>query len=147
LLAEPHEEPPLGSVSLRTALQAAAFSLDGVVVAVTTAGHVWLPAACVEELSGAVRQALGNVAKHAGATRATVFAEELDGSIVVSIKDDGVGFVYDEQRFEREGKLGMLRSMKGRIEGLGGTMHVRSAPGRGTEVEFRLPLGERAPRG
>jgi len=30
--------------------------------------------------------------------------------------------------------------MKGRIEGIGGTMLVHSAPGAGTEVEFRLPV-------
>lgn len=34
----------------------------------------------------------------------------------------------------------MLGSMKGRIEGLGGSMRVRTAPGRGTEVEFRVPM-------
>jgi signal transduction histidine kinase len=31
--------------------------------------------------------------------------------------------------------------MRGRIEQVGGTMRIRSAPGRGTEVEFRIPGG------
>jgi signal transduction histidine kinase len=100
---------------------------------------VWLPAGEVEELTAAVHQALDNVVRHADATRATIFAEALEGEIVVSIRDDGVGFEYDEGLLAREGKLGMLKSMKGRVEGLGGEMIVRSAPGRGTEVEFRLP--------
>jgi signal transduction histidine kinase len=126
-------------VSLRTVLQAAAFGLSGVPVTVSTPGSVWLPSDDVEELTGAVRQALDNVTQHARATRVTIFAETLDGEIVVSIRDDGVGFVYDEDALARQGKLGMLKSMRGRIEDLGGQMRVHSAPGRGTEVEFRLP--------
>ena len=63
----------------------------------------------------------------------------MTAEIVVSVRDDGVGFRYDEERLRREGKLGMLRSMKGRIEALGGSMRVVSMPGPGTEVEFRLP--------
>ena len=64
------------------------------------------------------------------------------GEVVVSIRDDGVGFDYDEETLRREGRLGVLRSMKGRIEELGGSMSVHSAPGRGTEIEFHLPVAE-----
>ncbi|HSD48225.1 MAG TPA: ATP-binding protein [Actinomycetota bacterium] len=138
LLSEPAETAP-GMVSLRTALRSAAFGVDGLEVTISAAGGLWLPAAQVEDVSGAVRQALENVRRHADATRATVFAEELEGELIVSVRDDGVGFVYDETLLRREGKLGMLGSMKGRMEGLGGTMRVRTAPGRGTEIEFRLP--------
>ena len=127
-------------MSLRTALRSAAFGVDGLDVTISAAGGLWLSAAQVEDVSGAVRQALENVRRHAGAKRATVFAEELEGELTVSVRDDGVGFVYDEERLRSEGKLGMLGSMKGRIEGLGGTMRVRTAPGRGTEIEFRLPV-------
>lgn len=147
LLSESPEEPEPGMVSLRTALQAAAFGVEGVPVTVTLAGTVWLPAGEVEELAGAVRQALENVVQHANASRATVFAEQLEDDLVVSVRDDGAGFEYQEERLASEGKLGMLKSMKGRIEGLGGRMRVQSAPGRGTEVEFRLPVGRQVPRG
>jgi signal transduction histidine kinase len=51
-----------------------------------------------------------------------------------------MGFQYDEERLAREGKMGMLRSMKGRIEAIGGGMRVLSAPGSGTEIEFRVPF-------
>lgn len=139
LLSEPTETAP-GTVSLRTALRSAAFGVDRLEVTISAASGLWLPAAEVEDVSGAVRQALENVLQHAGARRATVFAEELEGELVVSVRDDGVGFVYDEELLRREGKLGMLGSMKGRIEGLGGTMRVRTSPGRGTEIEFRLPV-------
>lgn len=140
LLGEAPEEPPPGAVALRTVLRAAAFGIEGVSVTVNAAGTCWMPAQGVEALSGAVRQALDNVVRHARTTTVTVFAEEHDGDIVVSVRDDGLGFQYDEERLAREGKMGMLRSMKGRIEAIGGGMRVLSAPGRGTEIEFRVPF-------
>jgi len=140
LLGEAPEEPPPGAVALRTVLRAAAFGIEGVSVTVNAAGTCWMPAQGVEALSGAVRQALDNVVRHARTTTVTVFAEEHDGDIVVSVRDDGMGFQYDEERLAREGKMGMLRSMKGRIEAIGGGMRVLSAPGSGTEIEFRVPF-------
>ncbi len=139
LIQREPEEAPAGTVPLRTVLQAATYGVTGVPVTVTTVEPMWLSADDVEELSAAVRQALENVVRHARATRATVFAEEENGEIVVSVRDDGVGFEYDEQQMRREGKLGVLKSMKGRIEELGGVMRITSAPGGGTEVEFRVP--------
>ncbi len=109
-------------------------------VTVSTVGPVWLPAATVEELAAAVTQALHNVAEHASASRATVFAElDEQGEVTVTVRDDGAGFRYDEQALRADGSIGLLRSMKGRVEQLGGTMRVDTAPGAGTEVEFRLP--------
>jgi signal transduction histidine kinase len=93
----------------------------------------------VEELVSAVRQALANVVEHAQATRVAVFADSEEGWVHVSVRDDGRGFVYDEKQLQAAGKAGMLRSMKGRVEDLGGKMRVETAPGAGTEVQFRIP--------
>lgn len=142
LLNEPPGEAPTGAASLRLALAEAARTTDGLPVTVTATGPVWLPASLAEQVVAAVRQALDNVVQHAAASRVTVFVEQVDGGVVVSVRDDGVGFEFDEERLAHEGKLGLLRSMKGRIEDLGGTMSVRTAPGRGTEVEFRIPSTE-----
>ena len=142
LLSEPREPSPAGTVSLRMALEAAAFGTEGVPVTVSAATGTWLDAGDVERLTGAVRQALENAVHHARASKITVFAERLDGELIVSVRDDGVGFVLDEASLEREGKLGILKSMKGRIEELGGRMELHSAPGRGTDVEFHVPLRE-----
>jgi signal transduction histidine kinase len=138
ILREP-EEGPQGTASLRDQLEARARSVNGLHVTVTSVGPIWLGAREVEELGAAVQQALDNVVEHAVATRATVFADVSDGYVVVSVRDDGTGFVYDEAELQAGGKAGMLKSMKGRIESLGGTMHVESAPGIGTEIEFRIP--------
>jgi signal transduction histidine kinase len=142
LLQDEREAAPPGMVSLRTVLEASAFGVTGVPVTITPVATLWLPAGHVDEISAAIRQALENASTHAHASRVTVFAEQQDGEIVVSIRDDGVGFSYDEDALRREGKMGLLKSMKGRVEELGGTMRIQSAPGRGTEVELRIPAGE-----
>lgn len=142
LLSQPRDEPPRGMVSLRTALAAAAFGVREVPVSVSATAGAWMPADEVDEVVAAVRQALENAVQHADASKVTIFAEALDGEVVVSVRDDGVGFVFDEERLARDGKLGLLRSVRGRAESLGGSMAVHSAPGRGTEIEFRFPQME-----
>jgi signal transduction histidine kinase len=141
LIAREPEDAPPGCVPLRTVLRSAAYGIATPSITVTTVDPVWLPASQVDELSAAVRQALENVAAHAAATHTWVFGERSDDHVVVSVRDDGVGFDFDEGRLRAQGKLGLLMSMKGRIEDLGGTMRLTSAAGAGTEVEFRLPAG------
>jgi signal transduction histidine kinase len=142
--------PPAGTVSIRTVLGNAASGVRGVRVSITAVEPIWLGSAEGAELSAAIRQALDNVVDHAGATRVSLFAEQEGADTLVTVRDDGVGFAYDEERLRREGKLGVLSSMKGRVEDLGGSFRIDTAPGRGTEVEFRLPTsppsnGRRAP--
>ncbi|HET9556039.1 MAG TPA: ATP-binding protein [Actinomycetota bacterium] len=77
--------------------------------------------------------------RHAGASRVALFAEEDDGTVVLTVRDDGRGFTYDERRLLAEGKIGLAKSVKGRVEQLGGSMLVTSRPGTGTEIELRVP--------
>jgi signal transduction histidine kinase len=142
LIARAPEEVPPGCVPLRTVLQAAAFGVSELPVTITIVDPAWLPASWAEDLSAAVRQALENVVRHAHATQAAVFGEREDGEVVVSVRDDGVGFDADEERLRRAGRIGILKSMKGRVEGRGGSVRITSSPGMGTEVEFRVPSGE-----
>jgi signal transduction histidine kinase len=139
LLRREPEDAPEGTLPLRTVLQAAAFGISGIAVTVSTVDPVWIPANGAEELSAAVRQALDNVVEHARATGVTIFGERDGSEIAISVRDDGDGFVVDEAAMAADGKLGISRSMRGRIEQIGGTMRLVSTPGRGTEVEFRLP--------
>jgi signal transduction histidine kinase len=142
LLRREPEDAPEGTLPLRTLLEAAAFGISGLAVTVSTVDPVWIRASGAEEVSAAVRQALENVARHARATGVTVFGERDGSDVAISVRDDGVGFVVDEAAMAADGKLGITRSMRGRIEQVGGTMRIVSAPGRGTEVEFRLPVSE-----
>jgi signal transduction histidine kinase len=143
ILRDPdEEETPAGAASLRAALEALAGEERSLPVTVGATGALWLPARHVEELAAAVRQALDNAVEHAGATRVALFAEEDAGAVVLTVRDDGRGFVYDERRLLAEGKIGLAKSIKGRVEQLGGTMVVTSRPGAGTEVELRVPTGK-----
>lgn len=139
ILREP-EKGPQGEASLRTALEAAARKVRDLDVSVSSVGPVWLPGEILEELVAAVREALANIVEHAGASKAAIFADEQDGLVQVTVRDDGVGFEFDEARLRAEGKFGVLNSMRGRIEGLGGQMDIESRPGAGTEIEFRVPV-------
>jgi signal transduction histidine kinase len=139
ILREP-DKPPTGRASLRDSLEQSARGMP-FRVGVSAVGPIWTPANVAAEMSAAVRQALENVAEHANATDATVFAEMRDGTVSVSVRDNGRGFVYDEEAFRAAGKAGLLKSMKGRVEAIGGTMNVQSAPGKGTEIEFTVPIG------
>jgi signal transduction histidine kinase len=150
ILRDPDQDGPpdrargaTGAASLRAALEAVAGQERSLPVTVGATGALWLPPRQVEELAAAVRQALDNVVEHAGASRVALFAEEDAGTVVVTVRDDGRGFSYDERRLLAEGKIGLAKSVKGRVEQLGGGMLVTSRPGAGTEIELRVP----APRG
>jgi signal transduction histidine kinase len=147
ILRDPEEAgTPAGAASLRAALEALAAAEGSLAVTVGATGALVLPAGHVEELTAAVRQALDNVVEHAGASRVALFAEEDDGTVVLTVRDDGRGFTYDERRLLAEGKIGLAKSVKGRVEQLGGSMLVTSRPGAGTEIELRVPAageGER----
>jgi signal transduction histidine kinase len=132
-------DPPIGGVPLRTVLEAGAFGIGGVEVTVSTVEPAWVAASAAAEVSAAVRAALDNVVAHAGAAHATIFGECDGGQLVVSIRDDGVGF--DPKTLDASnGRFGIAHSIVGRIEDLGGEVRIESAPGRGTEVEFRVPI-------
>jgi len=88
----------------------------------------------VEALAGAVGEALTNAGKHGGARRVTVFVDPEDG-LFCSVKDDGCGF---DAATTAEG-VGLSRSIRGRMEELGGKVEVASAAGAGTEVRLWLP--------
>jgi Signal transduction histidine kinase len=91
-------------------------------------------------VAAAVGAALANVEAHAGAAaRAWVLLEDEGAELVVSVRDDGVGFGADRlAAAEAEGRIGVSRSITGRLHDLGGTAVVTSAPGAGTEIELRL---------
>ena len=95
-----------------------------------------LSAEHVDALAGAVGEALVNAGKHGHARRVTVFTEPGDdGGIECSVHDDGRGFDVSKVR---EG-VGLSRSIRGRMEEVGGRVAIDSRPGAGTEVRLWLP--------
>lgn len=87
-----------------------------------------------------IQEALTNVRKHASATRAVVSLNVDGGNGLLMVEDDGVGFEPDKLS-ESPMRFG-LRTMRERAEGVGGTLIVTSAPGKGTRVVARLPISD-----
>ena len=81
-----------------------------------------------------IQEALTNVRKHASARQVsvTLTSKETD-QLEIIIVDDGQGFIPGRQKNGKARSLGMT-SMRERVEALGGTFHVNSQPGSGTEV-------------
>jgi signal transduction histidine kinase len=95
-----------------------------------------LPDPKLRALIGAVSEALTNAGKHGAAGRVTVFIEPAETSGVACwVKDDGGGF--DTETIP-EG-LGIRRSIRERINDVGGRVEILTAPGAGTEVFLWLP--------
>jgi len=79
-------------------------------------------------------EALMNVARHSGASRATLRLEIDDGALELEVTDDGRGI-------DGNGHAGVgHRSMRERAEELGGWLKLGRAAGTGTRVHARLPL-------
>lgn len=86
------------------------------------------------------QEALTNVARHAQATRVEVSINKLQNALFMRIKDNGKSFeVEPVSRARQHKRLGLI-SMRERMEMLGGTFSIASAPGQGTTVVARLPL-------
>ena len=83
-----------------------------------------------------VQEALNNVARHSGATRATVSLERLDDFYRLDITDNGRGF---EPAAVNKRSLG-LAGMRERGLSLGGEVVIFSHPGQGTTVQATLPI-------
>jgi signal transduction histidine kinase len=86
------------------------------------------------------REAVRNVQSHSGAAsvRVDVTRPSPDTTRLV-VSDDGRGFdEADRERRAADGHVG-LRLLEGLVEQAGGTLAVRSAPGRGTTIELDVP--------
>jgi signal transduction histidine kinase len=81
----------------------------------------------------AASEALANAMKHAQASRIEISLTASDGSLLLSIRDDGVGGA-DPARGSG------LAGLADRVEALGGSIQLRSAAGAGTHITVDLPL-------
>jgi PAS domain S-box-containing protein len=85
------------------------------------------------------QEALTNVRKHARASRLELSLADADGGVLVRIEDNGHGFLVDQAGRPQPGHLG-LSAMRERAELVGGWLRLESQPGRGTRVEFWVPV-------
>jgi signal transduction histidine kinase len=127
-----------GSVDVAARLRLLSSARVSVSVPATT---VLLPATVADELTSVVNEALTNTDRHAGPdAKAWVLLEDVGAEVVVGVRDDGVGIAPNRlAEAEREGRMGIARSMRGRMADLGGTIELETAPGAGVEWELRVP--------
>jgi signal transduction histidine kinase len=85
-----------------------------------------------------VLEALNNVAKYAGASHVVVRLRRQEGEVIFEVQDDGAGFDPAAMGYGTG-----LRGMADRLEALGGTLEVESAPRAGTKILGKVP-GPRA---
>ena len=98
-----------------------------------------LPAAQEEAMLRVAQEALHNALRHSGAARVDVTLARRGPGAVLHVTDDGSGF--EPKAIRRAGRHLGLVSMRDRTNGVGGTLTVESAPGKGTTIEMEVPGG------
>jgi signal transduction histidine kinase len=88
------------------------------------------------------QEALTNVLRHAGAANVWIELTRAPAELTLSVRDDGAGFDVTSARVRaaRGASLGLI-GMEERASLAGGSLEIRSAPGKGTEVRARFPFG------
>ena len=87
-----------------------------------------------------LQESLTNIAKHAQATQVEATLERGDGTVILTVRDNGRGFRVSDPR--KQGSYGLV-GLRERAFLLGGDIRIESEPGRGTCVEMRMPMDER----
>ena len=88
------------------------------------------------------QESLNNVGRHAQANAVQVTLRQVDDGLILSVRDDGVGF--DPTSPGRGRSLG-LASMRERVQLVNGTLDIESAPGNGCEIIGWVPAGGGSP--
>lgn len=102
-------------------------------------GITTLPVALEDTFYRIALEALNNSLRHSRAQRVEVALVGRGGELVMTIRDNGIGF----RLREAIGRGGMgLDAMEKRIRKVGGQLKITSRPGRGTRVEARAPLAQ-----
>jgi PAS domain S-box-containing protein len=84
-----------------------------------------------------MQEALTNISRHAEASQVEVTLQLSDTELVLGISDNGKGMLLSNPSQRR--RLGLV-GMRERAHMLGGELKIQSSPGKGTQIELRLPL-------
>jgi len=104
---------------------------------VTTGELVHAPAETETAVFRIAQEALANVARHAGASRARITLSYLLEVLLLDVADDGAGF--RPEAGPPPGRYGVT-GMRRRAEAAGGSLSIESTPGAGTTVNATFPL-------
>lgn len=84
--------------------------------------------------------ALTNVAQHARASRVTITLVKVAGAVQMHLHDDGKSFDVEKVMFSTKNKRLGLIGMRERVEMVGGSFNIESAPGQGTTLGIQIPF-------
>ena len=84
-----------------------------------------------------IQEMLNNTLKHAHASHISMSMSKRDNLIIIDYKDNGVGF--DESKLSKSKKIGLL-GIRSRVEFLGGSVEMKSEPGKGTAYRISIPV-------
>jgi len=87
------------------------------------------------------QESLTNVLKHSHAKKVYIALELLDGSVMLTIHDNGVGFELEKlnERASGSEKFGIL-GMRERVQMVGGNFYIKSQLGEGTKIKAIVPV-------
>jgi signal transduction histidine kinase len=135
--------PVLEDQGLLPALQGLAVAVSRrtkLLVRVESAELARLPLKIESVLYRVTQEALKNASKHAHARTVKIRLWRLEGWAACSVEDDGIGFDYDAVSSGKAPRgLGLL-GIRERLQVLGGSCEIESAPGQGTKLNVRIPL-------
>lgn len=98
--------------------------------------EIRLPKGIEDHLFRIVQEALSNALRHSKASKLEAKLLQRSDGVRLSIKDDGVGFELNAKKHASYG----IVSMKERVNEIGGSLHIITAPDRGTRIEIRVPI-------
>ncbi len=89
----------------------------------------------------AVRELLVNIVKHANADKVTVSSRKVRNQVRITVEDDGGGFdpANINNRDYTKGGFGLF-NIRERLDLIGGSIDIRSKPGKGTQVILTAPI-------
>ena len=94
-----------------------------------------------QNLFRVIQEALTNIEKHSYATQASIFIKNEGNSIMIYITDDGIGCKSEDLNAKLKSKEHMgLRTMKDRMELIGGSIEFFTSQNDGMEIKLKLPL-------
>jgi signal transduction histidine kinase len=96
-----------------------------------------IPPRVLVEMLRVVQEALNNVRKHASARRVVVRIVQRRTALLLSVRDDGIGF---DPAIASSGYGS--QSMRERAQSIGARLTIASMPGRGTTVTLRVPVAQ-----
>src|SRR5215469_7920889 len=115
----------------------------GLVIHVESRLDFRLPPSVETALYRIVQEALNNITKHAGARNVWIVLDRDAKKVVATIRDNGVGFDVPARLKERGNRgLGLI-GIQERLGALGGTLHIESEPGSGTQLRITVPRENR----